>query len=74
MAAILEKSKNRHILATVWPIDQIWHGDAVRPSSRPPIHGPKIVFFWGGEFDPLNGEAYQRIPQKAQPWTEHHMT
>jgi len=29
---------------------------------------PKLVF-WGG-FDPINGEAYQRNPQKAHPWAE----
>jgi len=33
---------------------------------------PKLGFLG---FDPLNGEAYQRHPQKAHPWSERrHMT
>ena len=39
-----------------------------------PIHAPKLGFFGGG-FDPLNGEAYLRNPKKAHPWVERrHMT
>jgi len=33
---------------------------------KTPIHAPKIGVFEG--CDPLNGEAYQRNPQKAHPW------
>ena len=33
---------------------------------KTPIHAPKIVFL--GDFDPLNGETYQRNRQKAHPW------
>ena len=39
---------------------------------KTPIHAPKFGF-WG--IWPLNGEAYQRNPQKAHPWAERrHMT
>ena len=34
------------------------------------IHAPKIGFFWGGGFGPLNGKWQQRNPQKAHPCAE----
>jgi len=40
---------------------------------KTPIHAPKIGILEGG-FDPLNGEAYQRNPQKAHPWERRHMS
>ena len=40
---------------------------------KTPIQAPKIGVLGG--FDPLNGEAHQRDPQKAHPWAERrHMT
>jgi len=36
---------------------------------RTAIHAPKIGVFAG--FDPLNGETYQRNPQKAYSWAEY---
>ena len=32
---------------------------------------PPKLFFWG--FDPMNGEAHQRDPEKAYPWAKRHM-